>query len=215
MNVTKKTTKQRILIQGGAFRLDKGPTQAEKHAFRRAVSLYKEVLDSGKDVRLGCMVSDFASKPEDRPKATGRLELPEEYVRILQDHGIPIKDLEIFYETTLRNRASKDARKPNSDVVTKKNEHTGIPVPICASIMGRFYYTLHVEGYSQQIGFYTSEEKPKPATPDERPDNACPSGPVYGAMYDMSGYELRIEVLNFWVHSDGRVEEAGKFSPRK
>lgn len=191
--------KNGAFIQGGAFRLDKGPTALERHTFRLAAGLHRECLTEGLQTRVGCIVNDLALPAVQRPKATGRLELPEDYVRILRENGLSPEILAIFYESTLRNRAVHDVTRGHVPTVKlKANGKTGVPVAICASIMGRFYFELAQTGYTQQVGFYAREPKPR-AAPGEVQDRACSVGPVKGAMKDHSGYELRIEVLNYWV----------------
>lgn len=194
----------KALIQGGAFRLDKGPTQAEVNAFRAAAKVYGKCLAEGKMVGIGCIVNDLALKPEERPKATGNVQLPEEYLEILQEAHIELPDLRIWYESTLRNKVKKDVKKGRAgEGGIKENEGKGIGVAVCAGIMGRFYSELADEGYTQQIGFYAWEHEPF----DPR-DKVCPLGPHRGALPQFSGYVLRINVVNFWVYPEGGINLA-------
>lgn len=212
----KQQVKDGALIQGGAFRIDKGPTKTEIFSFKLAATLVEECRKDGKRVVLGCIVNDLALKPDKRPKATGVFEWPKEYLQILSEAGISAPEIEISYESTLRNGASQDFHRGKiTGGAFKKNESTGIDVPRCRSIMGKFYSTLAKKGYVQQVGFYTIEPKPEPESPEEIPDTACPFGPIEGALKRGSGYELRLEVLNYMVHPDGRVATAGIFEPDK
>ncbi len=188
----------RTFIQGGAYRLDKGPTPTEIGSFRLAAGLHAACLAEGKATTLGCIVNDLGIPAQERPKATGRSILPIEYFDLLTSAGIPAGEVQIVYESTLRNKVGKDASRHGLPVALKVNEETGVAVPICVSIMGRFYSDLAIQGYARQIGFFVQEPKPSD-------DQSCPFGPVYGAREDRSGYALRLDVMNFWVHADGRV----------
>ncbi len=225
----------RSFISGGSFRIDKGPTPAEIHSFRMAVSLHKECLAEGINTSLGIMVNDLALPPEERPKKTLKLALPVVYVSILKEYGLcsnsdaehlstgllePVSVvrglpqllyrfglLQIAFESNLRNSASKNAAR-DSRIRVKMNGHTGFPVPMCVTIMGRFYRSLASIGYAQQIGFYTMEEKPEPG-PGEIADKACAFGPVEGAI--SSGYPLQLNVVTWLVGSDGEIKDSVSF----
>ncbi len=177
-------------IQGGSHRADKGPRTDELQSFRKAVELHRKCLDEGLQTTLGCMVNDLAIPSKERPKNTGTLyQFPEEYLKILQKARISITDVVIFYESSLRNRASLDASRKGIKIAKKINEHTGFPVPLCASIMGRFYKTLEGQGFAQVIGIYTLMD--------------C--GPEKGAKKELSGYDIRMDVVNFYVDATGNV----------
>lgn len=211
------SVKSGALMQGGSFRLDLGPTKAEIDSFRLAVVLYDECRKAGKQTKLGCIINDFALPPQARPKATGRLEFPQEYLQILRaqnliDEGARLEqirpgkggaviflastngfEIRIFYESSLRNAARKDARS-----VLKVNFLSGIEVPACPAIMGKFYSILAKAGFSQHVGFFAKEDKPCD-------DNSCSIGPTLGARRDMSGYEPEIPIINWYISSDGRI----------
>ena len=189
-----KHIKNKAFVQGGSFRLDKGPTPTELASFKLALDLH---LASRTNTRLGCIFNDLGLEPFKRPKATGESPVPHDYVALLQKAHIPAEDVTIFYESTLRNRAYAD-NVPSMKI----HEIAGSPIPVCMSIMGRFYAELANAGYEQQIGFYSRE--PKSPIPGEIPDKSCPMGPVYGAS-PVSGYRLRLEVINYWVHMNGSV----------
>jgi len=210
--------KPKAIIQGGAFRLDKGPTFAEKRAFELAVSLVEGCRKQGKQTDLCVMVNDLAVPKNERPKTRHApvIEvLPQEYLRLLQSAHISAEQILIFYESTLRNRVSHDLRR-NGDEFRGNLEirDDGIPTVKCPNIMGRFYTELAERGYEQQIGFYTREPKPEPENPEEIPDRACSFGPQLGAMPDRSGYALGIEIINFWVGPEGNTIIAGGYKPR-
>jgi hypothetical protein len=192
-----KHIKNKAFIQGGSFRLDKGPTPTELASFKHALDLH---LASKTNTQLGCMVNDFGIAPCKRPKTTGNFTFPPDYILMLQKAQIPVEDVLIFYETTLRNRAHAD----NASSM-KIHEISGHRIPTCTSIMGRFYTELANAGYEQQIGFYSKE--PKLSIPGEVPDKSCSAGPVYGTR-DASGYKLRLEVINYWVYQSGLVTVA-------
>jgi hypothetical protein len=222
-----KHVKPNALIQGGAFRLDKGPTNTELRTFKLAVLLHEECRKNRTKTEIGCMVNDFGIAPELRPRFSAESEvasyrkllsrayiktsievwaslysIPKPYLDFLRKHTlIPPACIATFQETYLRNRASED------DVSSlRMNDETGFRVPVCASIMGRFYHELARRGYTQQIGFYAQEPRP-----DD--DKACPIGPIKGADKKLSGYELQIDVLNYWVYQDGRIALGGFFQP--
>lgn len=212
MDATKllvKRVKPGAFIQGGAFRLDKRPTPTEVRAFRSAVVLYEDCRREGTQVKLGCIVNDLALPPASRPKATGKMELPSEYQAILRDAGIAESKVALFYESVLRNRARKD------EVASlKENGESGIPVAVCASIMGRFYYQLSLDGCTQQIGFYAQEQNHQ-VEEGEKADTACPLGPSKGAQTHTSGYTLQIQVINFWLYADGKMSNPAVFEPEE
>ena len=143
---------------------------------------------------------DLGLKPEERPNATGVFTLPKEYLDVLHELEIDEKHIAISYESTLRNRVRKDEL-----LSLKINSNKGIPVAICANIMGKFYDNLASQGYERQIGFY-SLDKPKLET-QEQVDNACPYGQQKGALEHESGYAPRIGVNVFWVYPNGAVIE--------
>ncbi|GEM_PF-5996871 len=212
MDTIKKLVKPGAIIQGGAFRLDNGPTTAELASFRHAISLHLECRKLGVYTKLGCIVNDLALKPSERPKLTKVHPLPEEYIKLLGEADIPAEAVAIFYESTLRNKAQKDA-KDGLNVTRKINESSGIPVPVCVSIMGRYYMDLAEAAYPQQVGFYARNTVPE--IPEEKPDRACPFGPIRGAVKEYSGYSTTIEVLNYFVHPDGSITTGGIFEPQK
>ena len=190
-----------VLIQGGPFRIDKGPTHAETSSFKHAIVLHDEFGKQGGGSTLGCVINDLALSPSERPKATGILPFPTEYLELLQQAGISPEDVLVFYESTLRNQVKCDFDRRKLRVATKINESTGFPVPICRSIMGRFYYNLAKLGFATQIGFYLAE---KPLfEEDERKDNACVFGPIEGAL--SGGYQTPLTTINFLVKTDGSI----------
>lgn len=219
MNKIINSVKNGALIQGGSFRLDLGPTKTEADSFRLAATLLERCKRAGKQATLGCIVNDLAVNPEARPKATGRLEIPQGYLEILRASGLCDDEarleqirmgkgsakyaavasdgliIRIFYETSLRNAARKDPRS-----ILVENEETGLKVPRCPAIMGKFYDLLANSGYTQQIGFYAYDFEPC----DDHVC-CCPRGPTQGAIKDYSGYSLSLEVINFWVYSNGSL----------
>jgi hypothetical protein len=212
MNVIKRISKRlknRALIQGGSFRLDHGSTNTEINSFRLAIRLYDETKRAGKIVSLGCIVNDLGLNPDQRPKKTGTLEWPKEYLELLQEAKIPLPEIRVDYESSLRNAVSHDiARKKIKPVTAKEHPVLGVPTITCPPIMGKYYQKLAHSGYTQQVGFYTQE--PRPAD-----DNSCSVGPTIGATYHASGYHLEIEVLNYWVHPDGQLSLGGHFEAEK
>jgi len=195
------------VIHGGAFRLDKGPTATEFRTFELAVETLRQAIAEGKQAKLACIVNDMGVKPEERPKRTGIFTFPKEYERLLIEACIPVADVMIFYESTLRNRVAKDIGR-GMDVARKVNEQSGLEVPICMSIMGRFYTDLALLGIPQTIGFYAIEPRPSE-------DRACPFGPMLGADQRRSGYQLKMEVIVYFVDQDGGIVPGGRFEPKE
>ncbi len=200
--------KDNSIIQGGSFRLDKGPTKIERESFKYAVQLMKECKKEGKKIILGCMINDLAVKPEERPKKTGKLEWPTSYLKILKNARVPLSKIYVDYESKLRNEADGDRRKRGVKIARSKKG-----IPICRSIMGKFYDKLAKKGYRQQIGFYVNEPKNKSTNAQENEDNSCPFGPIDGAIERGSGYKLKIEIINFLVESNGKVSKPIKIEP--
>ncbi len=207
-----RVVRPRALIQGGSFRYDTGPTATEQRSFLLAVMLHTSCLSEGIQTRMGCMVNDFGVEPPVRPKRTGVFVFPEPYLKILQNAGLRPDQVLLFYESTLRNRVTKD-RGQGAPVAVKVHGETGVPIPICASIMGRFYTGLANQGFAQQIGFYVRE--PKKIRGDGSVDQACPWGPEKGAQRERSGYGLKLEVINYGVYPDGRILSMGLFEPER
>ncbi|MDO8554813.1 MAG: hypothetical protein Q7S22_08440 [Candidatus Micrarchaeota archaeon] len=190
VDVSSKIVKTPAFIQGGSHRIDKGPRTDELQSFRKAVELHRKCLDEGLQTTLGCMVNDLAIPSKERPKNTGTpYQFPEEYLKILQEARIPIAEVVVFYESSLRNGASQDARRRGVKIAETMNEYTGFPVPVCASIMGRFYKTLEEQGFAQVIGVYTLMD--------------C--GPEKGAKKERSGYDIKMDVVNFYMDAKGNV----------
>lgn len=198
--------KPNSVIQGGSFRLDRGPTKAEFASFKYAVDLVRECRSAGKEVRLCTMVNDLALSSEQRPKSTGILRFPEEYVELLHTANLTPEEILIFYESTLRNKAMEDIRRGKNPSKLDINSHTGFSIPKCLNIMGRYYFNLEKMGFVQQIGFFARDQRTDS-------DHSCPLGPVKGALF--SGYNLQIEVLTYFVYPDGRVSVGGYFNPRE
>ncbi len=189
-----------VLIQGGPFRIDKGPTHAETSSFKHAIVLHDEFGKQGGGSTLGCVINDLALSPNERPKVTGAVPFPTKYLELLQQAGISPEDVLVFYESMLRNQARRDLYK-GINVAVRVNDHTGFSVPICRSIMGRFYYNLAKLGFATQIGFYLAE---KPLfEEDERKDGACVFGPIEGAL--SGGYQTPLSTINFLVKPDGSI----------
>jgi hypothetical protein len=194
------------IIQGGSFRVDKGPTATETSAFEFAAALYEFCLRAGRDVKLCLIVNDLGLSPAERPKAEGVFEFPAAYLAILEQIGVDQGSVLLMYESSLRNRVRKDGK------AAKKNRQTGVQVAVCANIMGRYYQTIADLGFTQQVGFYAREPRAH-AGPGEIEDRACPLGPMVGAMEHRSGYELRLSVLNYSVFPNGEIRAMCNLEP--
>lgn len=217
MNISR--VQERAFIQGGSFRLDRGPTKTEAECFRLAAILHDECRKAGKTTAMGFIVNDLALSPQERPKATLRMAVPEEYLAILQEHALIGDDdrmelirsgsrdkpkafflaapeglvLHILFESSLRNAARNDLRS----IIGEANE-SGKRIPHCPAIMGKFYDLIAKFGYSQQIGFYTYQSQ-------GCGEGSCPRGPTMGAIERASGYAPRIAIANHWVYPNGLV----------
>jgi len=198
--------KDGAVIQGGSFRLDKGPTATEKRAFEFAVFLYELCLRSRRDVKLCLIVNDLGLVAVERPKSTGSFEFPAAYLRLLEQGEVDQEDVLLLYESSLRNRVRKDGK------AFKTNRQSGIQVAVCANIMGRYYRTIADLGFVQQVGFYAREPKPE-VGPGEREDTACPLGPMVGALEHRSGYKLGLSVLNYSVFPNGEIRAMCNLEP--
>ncbi len=106
-------------------------------------------------------------------------------------------EIEIFYESSLRNSASGNGR------AMRKEQANGGEIATCPAIMGNFYHRLARLGYAMQIGFYAMEPKPED-------DRSCSRGSLIGAT-PQSGYSLEIAVLNYWVIPNGQLQLGGHF----
>lgn len=194
--------KEKILIQGGAFRLDKELTGVERYSFFKAVQIYCEYKEIGKETVLAIIVNDLGVPHDKRPKVTGKLEWPAEYLIILKEAGISKDGIAIYYESSLRNMARKNTDKSQ----LKINENLGIPVPICRTIMATFYRKIAEEGFTRQIGFYSMDEKPKPCK-GEKADKACTYGPFDGALEGIRNFALDLKITNHGVYQERRSEK--------
>ncbi len=202
----KHLVKSNSVIQGGSFRLDREPTKAEFASFKYAVELVRECRSAGKEVRLCTMINDLALSSEQRPKSTGILSFPVEYIELLHTTALTLEEILIFYESTLRNRAMEDIRRGKNPSKLDINSHTCFAIPKCLNIMGRYYFDLEKMGFAQQVGFFARDPRA-----ESEPDQSCPLGPVKGALF--SGYVLQIEVLTYFVYSNGRISVGGYFNP--
>jgi hypothetical protein len=198
--------KDGAIIQGGSFRLDKGPTATETRAFELATVLYERCRRSGRDVKLCLILNDLGLAPADRPKSAGSFEFPTAYRRILEKSKVDEDGVLLVYESSLRNRVRKDGK------ALRKNRQSGIQVAVCANIMGRYYRTIADLGFCQQVGFYAREPKSE-ARPGEKEDTACPLGPMVGALERRSGYKLGLDVLNYSVLANGEIRAMCNLEP--
>ncbi len=213
MDMRKLTSlmKEPLLIQGGNFRLDKGPTKTEILSFSHAINFYQAFLRQKNNVRLGCLVNDFGLPADKRPKKYDGISIlaydrwPLEYLALLEGARIPVPNIKIFYESSLRNRVRTDFDHGRIRSVGLKESETGLEVATCPAIMGCFYSLLAKHGFKAQFGLYVKEPKCSD-------DHSCEFGPVRGALYD-SGYDLKIDVLNYWVLPDGELRLGGYFEP--
>ena len=213
MPVTQDTRKilpfvrHNAFIAGGNYRIDLGPGDTQVKTFRMATNLYRACLDEGIVAKLGCIVNDLGVPPEKRPKFPGNtLFFPRPYREELDLAGLKFADVEIFYESTLVNKARKDANK-GAEIALSANGNV-----VCYAIMGKFYDLLAKSGYSQAVHFYTLNVN-NPGW-DGRSDKACAHGPS-DALLGFSGYELRIYVSNYFVDYDGLLYPDGDFEPKK
>ena len=144
--------------------------------------------------------------PEERPKVPGnRLIFPTKYIETLKLAQLEFSDVEIFYESTILNKAHRDANQGLKIALSQEGN------VVCYSIMGKFYDLLWKNGYVRLIHFYTLNNRTK--SQGGRNDNSCSHGPT-DAAFGLSGYNLNIHIMNYFVDKDGKLSSDGCFKPK-
>jgi hypothetical protein len=83
----------------------------EVESFRWAVELHKELLDKGISSVLILFINDIGLSAEERTHIIGQYKIPDNYLEILRYNNVNPESAVIIFESTLRNRASKEVRK--------------------------------------------------------------------------------------------------------
>lgn len=206
------------LIQGGNFRMDIGPTKNQALAFEWAAVLHEEFRSNDLKTHLCCILDDMRLEPEQRPRnANLKPEefFPKEYFDVLRVARIPISEVVIFFEGSLRNWVDRDiryalAKQENTQNRKRKGiewnierlrlmvSENGTTDVHCAMLFGKFYIKVMEMGYPQLIGFY-------------EPRNTC--GPSSGTSLQKSGYTMQLEVINYMVNEEGTLVHACTYDP--
>ncbi|MCK5855607.1 MAG: hypothetical protein KAG56_10325 [Sulfurovaceae bacterium] len=129
-------------------------------------------------IKLSLLINDFGVNKENRKIYRDEFELPKEYLELLGKSNIPISEVEVTFESRLRNRADKQLKKGrkngrlivhnnqlllnpeyndgfNEDVSNKPKE--GKPVPNCRIMLGQDLLDKENSGYRTAINICNAE----------------------------------------------------------
>ncbi len=214
----------RTIITGGHFVLENGNpclNQGTIESFAKAVDFAKKYYQHA---TLGVLVNDLGqvcggtgceinNKQNDFSREN--FHLPREYLKILNEAGIPISSVIIIWEKYLRNRAKKLLKKKvkaQIDNLTFENgiyRYRDIPLtiprkndlygtPNCALIMATLNQELEKMGFSENYNFYYigSDNQKNISNPDN-----------LGCGNRLSAFtNQNIQVQNFLIEADGTIK---------
>ncbi len=85
--------------------------ESEVNTFRFGASLYSRLRNAGKKSKLILFVNDIGINKNDRKSILDDYTIPLNYIDILNDYDISYDAVDVIFESTVRNRASKEIRK--------------------------------------------------------------------------------------------------------
>ncbi|MET1256287.1 hypothetical protein [Aliikangiella maris] len=85
--------------------------EAEIFSFCLGVALYKSLKTSNKPARLILWVNDIGIDTQQREEIKSNYQIPDNYLRVLEEQTIPLSELEVVFESASRNKASTLLRK--------------------------------------------------------------------------------------------------------
>lgn len=91
--------------------------ESEVNSFEFGASLYSSLHNKGKNPKLILFINDIGVDKEQRKKIVDNYRIPQNYIDILNRHEISYDAVKIVFESSIRNRASKEIRK------LKKNDN--------------------------------------------------------------------------------------------
>jgi hypothetical protein len=175
---------QKTIIEGGHYLLEERGmgeiipklNPVSTLTFREAVGLYVESKRLGKDVSLSFLVGDLSLSPKKRIECKQGFDFPTEYLRILDEYGVAVDSILLFYESTLRNRAVNRIRsglkkgsilkEDDCCYVSNTTPHNHLlsnidfgkkPVPNCRMILGQQLKDKESLGFIRAINFCNSD----------------------------------------------------------
>lgn len=174
------------MITGGHFMMtNEGPNlnPGTLESFQRAVHLFCEGRKSHAHLGLGILINDMgavcsgSSCTISAVPSRENISLPPEYLKILEEGGLGLKDLHIFWEKHLRNRGKKmlfgQLSKNNPSfsydnggyvysspqvkipiILTRKSAHDKYGTPACPLIMCALAMEHQRQGFNSSFNFY-------------------------------------------------------------
>lgn len=183
------------LIDGGHYQLYQQnnkiihkPNYLTKTAFTLAVALLKRAKEQNINAAPGFLINDLGLDDKARQFFKNHVSLHPEYVNILHYSGLAQNEILFFYESNLRNRATKKIIKsglkkgivkeessilfvPELSESQKKatflnqigynpasNSQSSLPIPFCRAIMSQKLSDSTKPGYTNYINILTENE---------------------------------------------------------
>ncbi|MDQ2696818.1 MAG: hypothetical protein M3Z21_15860 [Pseudomonadota bacterium] len=85
--------------------------EAEQNSFKLGASLASALMERGKQAVLIVWVNDIGIAPEQRARLKSDYQLPDPYARLLTSRQSRLLSIRIFFESSMRNKASKRLRQ--------------------------------------------------------------------------------------------------------
>lgn len=85
--------------------------ESEIQSFEFGVNLYSQLLENNKNPNLVLFINDIGISKEQRKAFIENYNIPDNYLSILNRYEITPEQLDIQFESSIRNRASKEIRK--------------------------------------------------------------------------------------------------------
>lgn len=85
--------------------------EAEINSFVFGVELFSKLRHASSNINLFLFVNDIGITKDKRKVLVDDYVIPENYLSVLDDYGVSPDDIQIVFESKVRNRASKEIRK--------------------------------------------------------------------------------------------------------
>lgn len=127
-------TAKRIVIVGGHYCVSEefselsADSETEKHTFSTAVRMVKTINNEGSEAKILLWVNDIGISLDKRKELKTNYKIPDSYSLILRDEKINPEIIEIYFESTIRNKASVKLRqmaKLNPSLFNKYSSEEG------------------------------------------------------------------------------------------
>lgn len=92
---------------------------SEVNSFEYGIELYKSLKTYNKKAELILFINDIGIDKETRKALVDNYTIPDNYLSTLESNNIDLQDVKIVFESSMRNKASKDIRKIKKSSVDK------------------------------------------------------------------------------------------------